>query len=189
MADLNFSQGADPVAIYNDLSGNQLVVNSDGSINTQALLNYEVGQDKVFSLSGNFTAAVGGADNPIFMIKNPSGSGKTMKIRRLRVGCAVTNVIVEFKIFYAPTITLNGTSQTPRNNLIGSSTASAMTAFSLPTLSVLGTQILDVVIGQNSAAPVYETSLNVQANQTVVITAAPASNNRAVTIDVMWAEV
>lgn len=31
MADLNFSQGADPVSIYNDQSGNQLAVNSDGS--------------------------------------------------------------------------------------------------------------------------------------------------------------
>jgi hypothetical protein len=32
MADLNFSQGADPVAIFNDSTGNQLIVNSDGSI-------------------------------------------------------------------------------------------------------------------------------------------------------------
>lgn len=33
MADLSFTQGADPVAIFNDTSGNQLAVNSDGSIN------------------------------------------------------------------------------------------------------------------------------------------------------------
>lgn len=31
MADLTFSQGADPVALFNDASGNQAAVNSDGS--------------------------------------------------------------------------------------------------------------------------------------------------------------
>jgi len=33
MADLSFSQGSDPVSIFNDATGDQLAVNSDGSIN------------------------------------------------------------------------------------------------------------------------------------------------------------
>lgn len=33
MADLSFTQGADPVAVVNDQTGNQLAINSDGGIN------------------------------------------------------------------------------------------------------------------------------------------------------------
>lgn len=189
MADLSFTQGADPVSVVNDSSGNQLVVNSDGSINTQLLLNYNVSQDKVFTLSGSFNAATGGADNPIFLIKNPNASGKILKLRKLLVGCTVNNVFVEFTIYYAPTITSNGTTQTPRNNLIGSSTASVAQAFSLPTLSSLGTQILNFTVGQNSTGPEVNLHLDLQANQNLVIAAQPGSNNRQVQITVVWAEV
>lgn len=189
MADLSFTQSADPVAIFNDTSGNQLIINPDGSINSQELLHYQVGQGKVFTLSGTFNAAIGGADNPIFLIKNPNASGKILKLRKLLIGCTVNNVFVEFTVYYNPTITTNGTSQTPRNNLIGSATASIATAFSLPTLSSLGTKILDFTMGQNSTAPEVNLQLDLQANQNIVIAAQPGSNNRAVQITVIWAEV
>lgn len=189
MADLNFPQSADPVCIFNDSSQNQMGVNSDGSIVNQPIVDFLVGQDKVFSLSGSFNAATGGADNPIFLIKNPNASGKVMRIRKLWVGCDVGNVICEYTIYYAPTITSNGTAQTPRNQLIGSATVSTMTAFSLPTLSSLGTKIFHYTAGQNSAVPEINPSINVQANQNIVIAAQPASNNRPVQITVVWAEV
>lgn len=164
-------------------------VNTDGSIVNQPSFEYYVGQGQVFSLSGTFTAATGGAFNPIFLIKNPNASGKTFRIRRLYVGCTVTNVQVDYAIYYAPTITANGTSQTPHNNSIGSGTASVSTAFSLPTLSSIGTQIFAVSAGQNTASPETNPVIDVQANQNVVVAANPASNNRAVTITVIWAEV
>lgn len=189
MADLPFAQSSDPVAVYNDSSGNQLVINTDGSINAQQLLNYQVSQDKVFTLAGSFNAATGGADNPIFLIKNPNASGKILRLRKLMVGCTVNNVGVEFTIYYAPTITSNGTSQTPRNNLIGSATASIATGFSLPTLSSLGTKILDFTVGQNSTGPEVNLNLDVQANQNIVVAANPLSNNRQVQVTVIWAEV
>lgn len=166
-----------------------LGVNTDGSIVVQPIVDYYVGQDKAFTLSGSFNAATGGADNPIFLLKNPNASGKVMRIRKLYVGCNVTNVLVEYKIFYAPTITSNGTSQTPRNNLVGSGTAATMTAFSLPTLSSNGTQIFHVTAPQNGVLTEMNPSIDLQANQNLVISAAPASNNRAVQITVIWIEV
>lgn len=189
MADLSFTQSADPVSVVNDSSGNQLVINSDGSINTQDLLQYQIGQDKVFSLAGSFNAATGGADNAIFLIKNPNASGKVFNIRKLLVGCNVNNVGVEFSIYYAPTITSNGTSRTAQNNLIGSATASVSQCFSLPTLSSLGTQILRFTVGQNSSGPEINLNINLQANQNLVIAASPFSNNRPVQLTVVWAEV
>ena len=163
-------------------------VNTDGSIVSQPLLDWQIGQAAVFTVSGSFNAATNGTDNPIILLKNPNASGKTMRLRKLMVGCTVANVIMEIKIFYAPTITANGTAQTPRNNLIGSGTASVASAFSLPTLSSNGTQIFDYSFGQNTAPAEINLLLDVQANQNVVITASPASNNRAVQITAIWAE-
>lgn len=167
----------------------EMVVNVDGSINTQDILHYQVSQDKVFTLTGSFNAAAAGSDNPIFLIKNPNASGKMFKLRKLLVGCSVNNVFVEFTIYYAPTITSNGTSQTARNNLIGSATASVSQCFSLPTLSALGTKILDFTVGQNSSAPEINLGIDVQDNQNIVIAAQPGSNNRQVQVTVVWAEV
>lgn len=180
---------------------NLLVVNADGSINVSGItaattpstntISSLVSQGKVFTVSGAFSAASAGSDNPIFLIKNPSGSGKTLYLYRLALGCTIANVLVEFKVFYAPTITSNGTSQTPKNNLIGSATASSMTTFSLPTLSSNGTQLLDLGFGQNNNSLDYigDFSIQLQANQNLVISANPGSNNRTVTITTTWAEV
>lgn len=191
MADLNFSQGADPVSVYNDQSGNQMVVNADGSTNAQLQAERWAFDGQLFSLSGSFTAASGGNDNPIFLIKNPNASGKIFRIVRLTCGVSVTNVLVNYKVTYAPTITTNGTSQTPRNLRIGSATASVAQAFSLPTLSNIGTTVVDFTNGQNAAGSEILGGLNIilEANQNLVVTAAPASNNRAVQITVVWAEV
>lgn len=38
MSDLSFTQGADPVTVVNDISGNQLAINADGSINTLSIV-------------------------------------------------------------------------------------------------------------------------------------------------------
>lgn len=166
-----------------------LGVNPDGSIVIQPILEYYVGQGQVFTLTGSFNAATGGSDNPILLIKNPNASGKTLRLRKLYVGCNVANVIVSFSIYYAPTITANGTAATPRNNLIGNGTASVTQSFSLPTLSSLGTIIFDSTISQNGTSPEINPAIDVPANQTIVITANPATNNRSVQITTIWMEV
>lgn len=61
MADLTFPQGADPVCIFNDTSGNQVVVNSDGSINTNSLLKVGGIQGTVTVGTSAIEAKVGGS--------------------------------------------------------------------------------------------------------------------------------
>lgn len=169
---------------------NTLIVNSDGSINVTDVIAYHTSQGTTYILSGSFNAASGGSDNPILLIKNPNGSGKTLYLQRVAMNVSVTNVIVDYKFFYAPTITSNGTSQTPRNALIGSSSTSAMTCFSLPTLSSNGTQLVEITVGQNATTCIVDVNgaIQMQANQNLVIAAQPASNNRAVQFTVTWVE-
>lgn len=189
MADITGAEATEVIIADGTDDSARLKVNPDGSINTQDLLQHQVGQDKVFTLSGSFNAATSGADNPIFLIKNPNASGKILRIRKLLTGVNVNNVGVEFTAYYAPTITANGTAQTARNNLIGSATASVTQCFSLPTLSSLGTKIMHYTMGQNSSGPEVNLHIDVQANQNVVIAANPFSNNRPVQLTVIWAEV
>lgn len=189
MADITGAEASEVIIADGTDDANRLRINLDGSINSQPIAAYYIDQDRVYTLTGTFNAATAGTDNPIFLIKNPNASGRVFRIRRLLVGCSVNNVFVEFAVYYAPTVTSNGTAATARNNLIGSATASVSQCFSLPTLSSNGTKIMDFTVGQNSSAPEINPLLNLQANQNLVITANPGSNNRAVQITVVWAEV
>lgn len=190
MADITSSEAMEVIVADGTNDANRLLVNADGSINVTGVAAYHTSQGSTYILSGSFNAATGGADNPILLIKNPSGSGKTLYLERVAFNTNVTNVIVGYTVFYAPTITSNGTSQTPRNALIGSSNTSAMTCFSLPTLSSNGTQLVEITIGQNTTG--FNTDINgviqLQANQNLVIAAQPASNNRPVQMTITWVE-
>lgn len=191
MADVALNETAEVVVVDGSSNnGTEMVVNSDGSVNVTRVVAYHTSQGNVYILSGSFNAATGGADNPILLIKNPNGSGKILYLQRVVMNCSVTNVVVSYKVFYAPTITSNGTSQTPRNALIGSSNTSAMTCFSLPTLSSNGTQLVEITVGQNATAFAFDVDggIQLQANQNLVIAAEPASNNRAVQFTVAWVE-
>ena len=201
MSDLSFSQGADPTAIYNDSSGNQLVVNSDGSINTNITsapsapptaigISSLVTANRVFGLALDINQTTAGTDNPLLLLKNPSGSGKTLYIYLMAFGTNVTNVSSEVILFANPTITTNGTSQTPVNQNIGDSTVSTMTAFSLPTISANGTRLRSYELGQNnnSVESISDFSIHLLANQNLLITGNPSSNNRGAVITIIWAE-
>jgi len=148
--------------------------------------------NQTFSASASINAALSGTDNPILLLKNPSGSGRVMYISKISLGASVTNVSIECKIYSNPTITLNGTSLTTRQRNIGNSPASgSITAFTLPTLSVLGNQISAFENGQNNNSVVFgdEFTIAVQPNNNIIIVANPSSNNRLVAITAIWVEV
>lgn len=189
MADITSAEATEVIIADGTNDANRLLVNAFGDTVQQTLFNYLVSQDKVFTVTVSVLAAVGDADNGIVLLKNPNASGKTMRLRRIYASTDVTNTQVTFKILYAPTITLDGTAVTPRNNLIGSSTASVMAVYSLPTLSVLGTAIFTYAVPQNGSTGEIDVNIDVQANQNIVFAANPASNNRRVHITAIWAEV
>ena len=200
MSDLTFSQGTDPVSVFNDTSGNQLIINSDGSINTMPSLsipqaasisNY-VSNNQTYTVALDINMTVAGADNPLLLIKNPSGSGKVLFLYKVAFAVTVQNTSGLAKLYGDPTITLNGTSVTSQvNNFGDSQPASQMNAFQLPTISVLGARMASYYCGQNSnsVSAVEDMSIHIQPGHSILLTGNPSSNNRLGTLTIIWVEV
>lgn len=141
--------------------------------------------------SGSISAADAGTDNPIILLKNPNGSGKSLRFIYRVYSVEVVNVYGVFSMYLDPTITNNGTSATISNGRQTGAVATVATAFTLPTLSALGTKIDEVVTQQNNSPSFMpdDGSFILDPNHNIVITANPASNNRAVRIGIKWSEV
>lgn len=74
---------------------------------------------------------------------------------------------------------------------VASPAAATGLATSLPTVSSNGNQLIVVSQGQNSAMPplVDSAQLSLEPGQNMLITADPSSNNRAVSVTIIWSEV
>lgn len=183
-------------------TGNDLVVNPDGSINVDGLsvgvdiptantIAKYVEEGKVFSISTTQNMDSAGTDNPLVYIKNPSASGKVLYLYRVVLGLKVENNYGLFKIFKNPTVTADGTSLTKTNRNIGDSNTSSMEAYYLPTVTSNGTEILSYInaANANSVEILKDFSIFVQAGNSVLITGDPKSNGRPAVITAVWAEV
>ena len=146
---------------------------------------------RVYSVALTLNMAIAAFDNPVILLRNPVGSLKTLYIYRILTGVFTSNTFVDFKVFANPTITTNGTSQTPVNRAVGGGFgASVMTAFSFPTVSANGTPLLTQVCGQNTNSfdGVEDFSIQVSPNNNLLITANPSANNRESKVTVIYAE-
>lgn len=178
----------------------ELKVNTDGSINvaginedipSTASINYFVTNGKVFTFGMNLNMPSAGTNNPLLLLKNPSGSGKTIYIYKVSTGINVANVNACFKLFHTPTITSNGTSKTPVNSSIGHSTASSAELYSVPTISASGTEMKTWSVGQNGNSIDFlgDFEIRLPANTNLLLTGDPSSNNRESSLTLCWAEV
>lgn len=204
MADL--TDRTDDITIWNeartlsadlmtDVDGrNRLSVETVPSILTPSAQNISqlVRAGKVYCYADAVSAPTSGSSNPIFLLKNPNGSGKTFYIYKVIANLNVVNVGVKFSVYANPTITGNGTSVTPVNRSIGGGFgASASTAFKSSTVSAPGTLVYNVNNGQN-CPPVNlftDCGIILAANNNLLFTADPASNNREVDFTIVWVEL
>jgi hypothetical protein len=151
----------------------------------------DLASGKVFYAAiDNYNLATAGSNNPIFLFKNPIGSGKTMNVFSVTGNCKVTNVQVTFLMFKNPTITTDGTPFTPANANFGSSNISVANIFKSSTVSSSGTLVVIDQVGQNSNSSnmVIIEQIAVSPGQTMLIAGNPFSNNRAVILSVGWTE-
>lgn len=152
-----------------------------------------IANNQVYTIStGSINITSVGTDNPLILIKNPTGSAKTLYLYKLLLGISSSqaNIGCDFAVWANPTVTANGTVITPRPNLVGGSSSSAMNAFTLPTVTSNGTRLETFVFGQNNNSInfIEDFSVVVQANNAVLITGNPISNNRTGVITITWAE-
>lgn len=147
--------------------------------------------NQVFSLSGNFNAAVAGLNNPIYLIKNPITNTKSLYLNKIIGGTSVTNVNVNFKLFASPVITTDGTVRAPVNNKINSGIVSNILAYSLATISSSGIELRNSMNGQNANSVILldDSAIIVPPGSNILITANPSSHNREVVVHVTWIEI
>ena len=193
MADL---YGSQDVTIRND-DGTKIVdvVTGADSINRLAVgANWGIGEftrlGYVYSVNASLSMASADVDNPLILIKNPNGSGKTLYFYEFSFSIAVTNVTALFEVYQSPTITTNGTAMTITNRCVGGGFgASIATAYTLPTTSSNGAELMRYHQGQNTPAfRVADFAVILKPNNNLVITGNPSSNTRVGAITVVWAE-
>jgi hypothetical protein len=136
-----------------------------------------------------FTAATGGAENPMIHIDNPGGSGKTVLFDK-SFFAAFTN-FVRILFVYSPTVTANGTAMTIQNQKPGSP-ASAINVYSGPTVTAAtGTRIGEFKCGPSAGTDVipHDFCFQLAPGQKLVLMALPDGNNRLISTTLRWAEV
>jgi hypothetical protein len=149
MADLPITsdEGGMPVIITDaTTTANTVLVESDGSIYTGDALELDVATGRGFSVVSE-VLPLAATETPVFLIKNPNGSGKKLKVSLLilgispSVGSATGNTDL-FRLYADPTITTNGTALTINNlDTQTGPPASSMTAFFSPTIASNGTKL------------------------------------------------
>ena len=164
-----------------------VVFASDVSVGTSALAN----DGSLWSASAEINATLAGADNPILLLRNPSGSGKSLYIWRGRLGCLVTNNSMSFKIFSNPIITMNGTTLSATNRNIGGTNPTSIALCStIPTISISGSLIGIASVGQNTNSIDLNEDFAIKINpgNSILLTCNPSSNNRAAAVTFTWQE-
>lgn len=190
MADLSFTQGADPVTIVNDSSGNQAAVNSDGSTVARTNAQQLAVENKLFSTNWE-VSSIGTTEIPVVLFRNPSGSGKTVKFDRLTMSnFATVNSFIRIRAYGAPTVTSDGTGLTEICTHVGQAGPSSVT-FSSPTVSANGTRFAqwEIPAFQNALIIPLDLLFILDANAEILLTAQADGTNRVFAGSLIWAEV
>lgn len=184
------------VTVADAAGTNKLSVNADGSINIVDASFSLADQDKIFQLAETLTITGGGTENNFLLLKNPSGSGKRMRLIDITLGFTNSiNVMAFFKLYASPTVTANGSALTIKPGRIGGSTpASAIEAYFRPTISVRGSEYINLMVSGGPGSPSsyhldFDQSILVDENYAVLLTGTPDGTNRNVLLTLRWAEV
>ena len=191
MADLDYAHSDMPVVLTDDATGNLAGIRIDGSLDVSPTLIGRVKEKGLYGVAIDVVAATGNTDNPVLLLRNPNGSGKTLYIYLVSGNTTITNVSVEFKVFADPTVTANGTSQTSQSRYVGGGAGTAVgLVTTLPTVTSNGAALATSTTGQNSSDVdiVNDFSIAIAPNHSILITASPSSNNRNVAIELSWLE-
>jgi len=159
---------------------------------------YAAQQNQVFAASFDFNLPTGGTETPALFLKNPSGSGKTLVIKRILVsGVSTGNNEAVAALYSNPTTAGDGTGQAETTTSVGSGATSVATAFSGPNVvggangaRFLAWQVPAAANNTPSAPPIVVDGLiRIAPNNTLLLTGKPAANNMNVAWSIFWQEV
>lgn len=142
--------------------------------------------------SANFeVSAIGTTEIPVALFRNPSGSGKTVKLFRLTMSNLHTvTSFIRVRAYGAPTVTSDGTALTESCTFFGGSAPSSE-MFSSPTISSNGSRISQWVIPAFSNALIIPLDFMfiLPANTQLLLTAQADGTNRVIGASLIWAEL
>lgn len=164
---------------------------STDTVVTNSSQNY-LSLNQLYSICAEVNIVDSALDNPLILLRNPTGSGKVIYIYKLAAGVFTTNVAASFKLFTTPTITTNGTAINIASRFINNGAiASVILPTSLPTISANGTCMAGGISGQNNntVTLVSDFSAAIAPGGSLLVTGKPSSNNRTANIEFTWAEV
>jgi len=139
----------------------------------------------------NVNAASQNTDNPLLLLRNPTASVKTCFIKGIRAGTMTANRSFAYRVWANPTVTVIGITQTSTSlHFGGGAPAASVIITTLPTISSSGTQVENLVQGQNSQSYSLDEEFRIQikSNNSLLLTGMPSGNNTASELTVQWAE-
>jgi len=143
-------------------------------------------QSKVYSAIST-TINVGTTETPFYLLRNPSGSGKTLKIFKANMTGSGT-----FKLYYLPTVTANGTTIAPLLRKVTSGAQGNVgLATSSPTTTSNGSlaDLLTVSAQVGTGLIEFTSFIILPANTSLLVTATMGANNTPTTVELEWAEI
>lgn len=148
--------------------------------------------DKLFGFVGS-RGSIGTTELPVILLRNPSGSGKTLKPKLLIINNSATvSSQLRVRVYTAPTVTSTGTGATEIALDVGSGNTAGAEGYTSPTISANGSQILDLMtLGGASAQDTqyaFPDGFQLRSNQDLLITAVSDGTNRTANITVWWEE-
>lgn len=146
--------------------------------------------NKVFSTNWE-VSAIGTTEIPVVLFRNPSGSGKTVKLIRLTMSNLHTvSSFIRVRAYGSPTLLTDGTGLTELCTHVGQA-GPASTTFSSPTVIVNGTRFAQWVVPAFSSALIIPLDMLfiLDANTEIILTGQADGTNRVLGGSLLWAEV
>ena len=175
----------------------QVAVNENGALRiTQSGVIYpttteagEAVQLREYTFAFEYNTVTSGTEYPLFYIRNPLGSGKRMFIREIRSGNVTSGRVCLTRVYHTPTVTANGTAQTPVSmNIGGGAPAASVLVNTVPTVTGNGTRVSEIASNDQPGVLDYNWGLILNANFSLLITVQGNSNNTVVALNIIWTE-
>lgn len=134
-----------------------------------------------FYVTTNFISISGTAETNFMLLRNASGSGKTVRIHQIHIGvrATVTGDNARIRIYRDPTVTANGSALTVRPILKSAPISAVMTAYTAPTTSALGTLLITRTLTQAWMDTMnLDETFYIQQNEIILFTIQPANTGK-----------
>ena len=201
MGDLDYL--TQDVTLKDDITGNKQTVNSDNEalVHDQEVIDIlgsgdisvAVTSPHSYQEAGNYYSAIAGGtlanknETPIIWWNNPAASGMDIEFFDVDLGTP-NNITFIWRLYFNPTITVNGTTYTPVNLNTGSTNTSSANVYTLPTATAYGTLADIAVITIGTLRVPIEFGIAVDEGDSALMTMQASSANNDYYVAIKWSE-